>query len=153
MFGGRSVRLARIFGIDITASFTWFAVLFLMIWGLSGYFRDVLSGYSEGAAYVTAVVGALLFFLSLTLHELGHAVVARRNGIEISGIELWFFGGLAKMTRDTQSPGEEFRIAAAGPAVTLLIVVVCSAVGAALADATTFREVAELSATSTTPAA
>jgi Zn-dependent protease len=152
MFGGRSVRLARIFGIDITASFTWFVVLFLMIWGLSGYFTDVLAGYSESVAYITAVVGALLFFVSLTLHELGHAVVAKRNGIEISGIELWFFGGLAKMTRDTDSPGEEFKIAAAGPAVTLLIIVLCAAGAMVGSDAEGFRHAAELSATRTTPA-
>src|SRR3954451_17271480 len=113
-----------------------------MIWGLSGHFREVLRDPSDGLAYGTAVVAAVLFFVSLTLHELGHAVVARRNGIGISGIELWFFGGLAKMTRDTSSPGEEFRISAAGPAVTLLIVIVCSALGAALTGATTFREVA-----------
>ncbi|HSD82177.1 MAG TPA: site-2 protease family protein [Solirubrobacteraceae bacterium] len=152
MFGGGTVRLARVLGIDITASFTWFVVLFLMIWGLSGSFKDALSGYSEGVAYMTAVLGALLFFLSLTLHELGHAIVARRNGIEISGIELWFFGGLAKMTRDTDSPGEEFRIAAAGPAVTLLIVVLCAAAAALASDSSGFRDAAELSATQTTPA-
>ena len=70
-----------------------------------------------------AVVSVALFFLSLTLHELGHAWVARRNGIEIAGIDLWFFGGIAKLNRDSDSPGEEFRVSAAGPAVTLLIVV------------------------------
>src|SRR3954447_26224108 len=152
MFGGGSVRLARVFGIDITASFTWFAVLFLMIWTLSGHFGDVLTRSSGDVAFATAVVAALLFFISLTLHELGHAIVARRNGIQISGIELWFFGGLAKMTRDTNSPGEEFRVSAAGPAVTLLIVIVCSALGAALTGATTFREVAELGNAVTDPA-
>src|SRR4051794_10798105 len=123
-----------------------------MIWGLSGYFRDVLDDASDGLAYGTAVAAAVLFFVSLTLHELGHALVARRNGIGISGIELWFFGGLAKMTRDTNSPGEEFRVSAAGPAVTLLIVIVCSALGAALTGATTFREVAELGNAVTDPA-
>jgi Zn-dependent protease len=151
MFGGGSVRLARVLGIDITASFTWFVVLFLMIWGLSGYFRDVLSSYSNTVAYALAVAGALLFFISLTLHELGHAVVARRNGIEIAGIELWFFGGLAKMTRDTESPGEEFRIAAAGPAVTLLIVVLCAGGAMAFSNGSSFVDAAELSSSSTTP--
>jgi Zn-dependent protease len=152
MFGGGSVRLARVLGIDITASFTWFIVLFLMIWGLSGYFRDVLSSYSQTVAYALAVAGALLFFVSLVLHELGHAIVARRNGIEIAGIELWFFGGLAKMTRDTDSPGEEFRIAAAGPAVTLLIVVLCAAGAFLFSSGSNFVDAAELSASTTTPA-
>jgi len=66
-----------------------------------------------------------LFFVSLVLHELGHALVARREGIEISGIDLWLFGGVAKMARDTTSPGAEFKIAVAGPLVTLVVVAVC----------------------------
>src|SRR5207249_2951748 len=88
---------------------------------------------SDTVAYLTAVASALLFFVSLVLHELGHAVVARRLGIEIAGIDLWFFGGIAKMTRDTQSPGDEFKVAAAGPLVTLGVVAACMAAGAAAA--------------------
>jgi len=115
--GTGSIQLARLFGIRIGASPSWFFVLFIMIYMLSGYFREVLVGHSDTTAYVVAVAGTLLFFLSLIMHELGHALVARRSGIGISGIDLWFFGGLAKLTRDTSSPGEEFRVAAAGPAV------------------------------------
>jgi Zn-dependent protease len=117
--GGGSTQLARVFG----ASPGWFLFLFLMIWWLSDRFADELPGASNTTTYVTAVVGALLFFLSIALHELGHAVVARRNGVEVLGIDLWVFGGLAKLSRDSESPGEEFRIAAAGPAVTLAITV------------------------------
>jgi Zn-dependent protease len=152
VFGGSSIQLARIFGIRIGASISWFFVLFLMIWVLSGYFNDVLDGYSNGVAYLTAVLAAALFFVSLVLHELGHAVVARRNGIVISGIDLWFFGGIAKMTRDTRSPGEEFRVAAAGPAVTLLIIILCAGIGAAASRTTGFFDSASLRDRSTTPA-
>jgi len=106
-------------------------VLFLFIFVLSGSFQDVLGG-SDTQAYAVAVAAAVLFFVSLVLHELGHALVARRLGIEITGIDLWFFGGVAKMSRDTRSPGEEFKVAAAGPAVTLLIVVVCLGLGVIL---------------------
>ena len=73
-----------------------------------------------------AVVSALAFFASILLHELGHAVVAVRNGIPISEITLWLFGGVARMTRDTDSPGTEFQIAVAGPLVTLAIALVCA---------------------------
>jgi Zn-dependent protease len=125
--GGGSTQLARIFGIRIGASPGWFVFLFLMIWWLSERFADELPAASNTTTYLTAVVGALLFFLSIALHELGHAVVARRNGIEVLGIDLWVFGGLAKLSRDSQTPGEEFRIAAAGPAVTLLITVLAAA--------------------------
>ncbi|MDX6732697.1 MAG: hypothetical protein QOC54_2645 [Baekduia sp.] len=125
MFGsGSSVQLARVLGIRIGASPSWFLVLFLMIYSLSGYFDTVLGG-SSTTAYLVAVAGALLFFLSLALHELGHAIVAQRNGIEVLGIDLWLFGGLAKLSRDSESPGEEFRVAVAGPAVTAMIVVLC----------------------------
>jgi Zn-dependent protease len=129
--GGGSMQLARVFGIRIGASPGWFVFLFLMIWWLSDQFAISLPAASGTTTYVTAVAGALLFFLSIALHELGHAVVARRNGIEVLGIDLWVFGGLAKLSRDSQSPGEEFRIAAAGPAVTLMITIL-AALGVAL---------------------
>lgn len=131
--GGSSTQLARVFGIRIGASPGWFLFLFLMIWWLSVQFADALPDATNTTTYVTAVVGALLFFLSIALHELGHAVVARRNGIEVLGIDLWVFGGIAKLSRDSQSPGEEFRVAAAGPAVTLLLTVL-AAVGVSLAS-------------------
>src|SRR3954452_2502468 len=125
MFGsGGSVQLARVLGIRIGANPSWFFVLFLMIYTLSGFFDQVLD-VSNSEAYAVAVAAALLFFLSLALHELGHAIVARRNGIGVIGIDLWLFGGVAKLTRDSESPGEEFRVAAAGPAVTAVIAVLC----------------------------
>jgi Zn-dependent protease len=123
--GAGSIQLARVFGIRIGASPSWFVVLFLMIYYLSGLFDDLLVGYSNTTAYGIAVAGTLLFFLSLVLHELGHAIVARRNGIGVSSIDLWFFGGLAKLTREPATPGQDFRIAAAGPAVTLVICALC----------------------------
>ncbi|MBJ7330816.1 MAG: site-2 protease family protein [Solirubrobacteraceae bacterium] len=123
MGGGSSIQLVRLFGIRIGASFSWFFVLFLLIWLLSSYFADISGDTTTG--FLLAVSAAVLFFVSLTLHELGHALVARREGIDVVGIDLWFFGGVAKMSRDTNSPGEEFRVAGAGPAVTLIITLVC----------------------------
>jgi Zn-dependent protease/CBS domain-containing protein len=150
--GSGSIQLARIFGIRVGASPSWFVVLFVMIYGLSGYFGDVLVGYSDTTAYVVAVTGTVLFFVSLVLHELGHAIVARRAGIGIAGIDLWFFGGLAKLTRDTSSPGEEFRVAAAGPAVTVVIVGLAWGASVLVARAGDFVDSATLTADRTTPA-
>ena len=130
---GGSIQLARLFGIRIGASPSWFIVLFVMVYLLSDYFSDALGG-SEGQAFVVAVLAAGLFFVSIVLHELGHARVAQRNGITINGIDLWFFGGVAKLDRDTESPGEELRISAAGPAVTALVVVVAAAAAIALSS-------------------
>ena len=126
MFGGSSFQLARVFGIRIGVDFSWFLVLFLIIWNLSSYYEDVAPGSN---AFVLAVLSALLFFLSILLHELGHAWVAIRNGIPILGIDLWMFGGVAKLGKDADSAGVEFRVAAAGPAVTLLIALVCFGLG------------------------
>ena len=69
------------------------------------------------------------FFCSLVAHELGHALVGRRLGIQTAGIDLWFFGGIAKMDRDADSAGTEFKVAAAGPLVTAAIVGLCVLIG------------------------
>jgi len=112
-----------LFGIRISVDAGWFLTLFLVILWLSPSFRRTLNS-SDGVAYLTTVLSALLFFASLVVHELGHALVARRNGIEVRNIQLFLFGGLTQMSREAQTPGEEFRIAAAGPAATLLMVIV-----------------------------
>jgi Zn-dependent protease len=131
MFGGSSIQLARIFGIRIGVDVSWFFVLFLIIWSFSGDYSDLFPG-EDGKAFALATITALLFFASILLHELGHAVVAMRNGIPISGIDLWLFGGVAKLERDTDSPGVEFRVAIAGPLVTLAIAVICFGAASAL---------------------
>jgi Zn-dependent protease len=118
-------------GIRIGVDGTWFFMLFLLIFLLSGSFRDALHS-SDDVAYLTTVVTVLLFFGSLIVHELGHAVAARREGIEVERIELFLFGGTTYMSRDAQTPAEEFKIAAAGPLGTLLFVAVCFAIDLAL---------------------
>jgi Zn-dependent protease len=126
--GGGSFQIARVFGIRIGVDPSWFVILFVIVWSLSGYYGDIFPGEAT-KAYALAVVSGVLFFLSILLHELGHAVVAMRNGIGIIGIDLWMLGGVAKLERDTDSAGVEFRVAAAGPAVTLLIAAVCFGIG------------------------
>ena len=149
--GAGSIQLARLFGIRIGASPSWFVVLFLMIYWLSGMFDDNLVGYSNTTAYAVAVAGTLLFFVSLVLHELGHALVARRNGVGVSSIDLWFFGGLARLTREPDSAGEEFRIAGAGPAVTFVILVACAVAGLLVAGGNDFGDMVTLGRDATTP--
>jgi Zn-dependent protease len=124
VLGGNSIQLGRIFGIRIGVDISWFFVLFLFIWSLSGWYQDLFPG-DDTKAFTLAVISSLLFFLSILLHELGHAAVAIRNGIPILGIDLWMFGGVAKLGRDTDSPGVEFRVAVTGPLVTLAIWAVC----------------------------
>jgi Zn-dependent protease len=128
-----SIQLARIFGIRVGVSVSWFFVLFFLIFFLSQYFHEVLGG-SSSTAYLVAVGGALGYFASLILHELGHALVSRRLGIPILGIDLWFFGGMAKPAREPETPREEFMVSAAGPAVTFLVCVLCSLAAYAVAS-------------------
>lgn len=126
-----SIPLARVFGVQLGVDPSWFVVLFLTIWWLSTGYDEALSG-GNTEAFVLATLSALFFFGSVLLHELGHAVVAMRNGVPIIGIDLWLFGGVAKMQREPPSAGAEFKIAIAGPVVTAVIALACFAVGSLL---------------------
>lgn len=117
----RTVPLATIFGIRIGVNPSWFFALLLMIVLIGGRFDVVLPDSSPAAAYALAVGAALLFFVSLIAHELGHALAARRFGIQTQGIELWLLGGVARLSRDSRRPREEFVVAGAGPLVTLVL--------------------------------
>src|ERR671931_1727111 len=138
MLSGRSIPLVRVFGIRVGVDPSWFLALFLFIWWLTGYYQDAIPGGNDTGAFLLATASALLFFGSILLHELGHAWVAVRNRIEIAGIDLWLFGGIARMSRDTTSPGVEFRVAAAGPLVTAVIAAVCAGIGALAGGASDF---------------
>jgi Zn-dependent protease len=133
-------KLARIFGIRVGAGLSWFVVLFVFIFTVTPYFQEVLGG-SRTRAYLVAVASVLSFFASLVAHELGHALVARRNGLTVAGIDLWAFGGITRSS-ETKDPGMEFRVAAAGPLVTLAVIVVCTVAGGLLAAGGNFFDVA-----------
>ena len=127
-----TLPIARVGGVDIRAHWSLLVVVALLVWSLTdGVFPETNPGLSDGSYLAMALVAAFLFLLSILLHELGHAVQAGREGVPVGGITLWVFGGIAEMPGDMPSPGAEFRIAAAGPAVSLVLGVVC--VGVALA--------------------
>ena len=128
-----AIKLFTFRGIRVGVDYSWFLVLFLVILSLSGFYEGILGAEEDSIGpYALAVVSALAFFGSILLHEMGHAVVALREGIGITDITLWLFGGVARMSRDTDSPGAEFRVAVAGPVVTLLIAAGCLAAGFAV---------------------
>jgi len=136
------LRLARILGIRVGVNASWFVILFLFIFWFQGQFTDILHDQSLG--FVTAVLTALGFFGSILLHELGHALAARREGIEVTGIDLFLFGGVMKMSQDTQTPGQEFRVSAAGPLVTLLLAGLLALLGMAVMGPSEFFDGATL---------
>lgn len=144
MFGGsQSLPLFRVAGVNVTAGWSWLLALGYVVFLLSGSFNKALGPGNDVEAFAYAVALAFLFFGSIVLHELGHAVVARRNGIGILGIELWLLGGLAKMDRDPATPGSEFRVAAAGPAVTAVVAAACLG-GAAFAGSNQFGHLLQM---------
>jgi Zn-dependent protease len=136
----RNFQLARIFGIRIGVGISWFVILALFIALLTPYFHEALGG-SRSTAYLVTVVIVLSFFASLIMHELGHALVARRNGVPVVGIELWALGGITR-TGPMPRPGVELRVAAAGPLVTLAVALVGTALGALAASSHHFFAVA-----------
>jgi Zn-dependent protease len=117
-----SITLGRIAGIRIGIHWSWLVVFGLITWSwATAVFPDQNPGLGDGTYVAMAVAAALLFFASLLLHELGHAFQARREGMEIDGITLWLFGGVAQFRGMFPSAGAEFRIAIAGPLVSLLL--------------------------------
>ncbi|HLH66358.1 MAG TPA: site-2 protease family protein [Solirubrobacteraceae bacterium] len=129
-----SIRLFDVLGIRVGVDPSWFLILFLMIFLLSGPFRATLHS-SDGVAYLTTVISVLLLFGSLIVHELGHALVARRQGIDVRQIDLFMFGGLTRMSRDAATPAEDFKIGIAGPAATLAVILACVGVDLAIVGA------------------
>jgi Zn-dependent protease/predicted transcriptional regulator len=117
-----SFSIGRIAGIRIGVNWSWLIAFALIVWTLAtGIFPSENPGLEDGTYVAMAIVAAVLFFLSLLLHELGHAFEARREGMEIEGVTLWLFGGVAKFKGMFPSAGAEFRIAVAGPLVSLVL--------------------------------
>ncbi len=130
---GRSIRVACIAGIPVGISPLWLLIVALMTWSLgSGYYPGEVPGITPVAAYGLGLLSVLLLFASILAHEFGHAIVARRRGVEIEGIDLWLLGGVAKMSGRPHTAGDELRFALAGPAVTAVISLVFGAVALAL---------------------
>jgi Zn-dependent protease len=149
MLGGGTFTLFRIRGIRICVDWSWFLVLFFVILYMANFYERLLgeSG-SASTPFLLALLSAVAFFGSIVLHELGHAVAAIRNGIGISSIQLWIFGGMARMDREADSPGTELKVALAGPLVTLAIVVVLTLGGIVAVGAEEFRDAAVLESSS-----
>jgi Zn-dependent protease len=115
-----TVSIGRIAGVRIGLNWSWLAVFILIVWSLGrSYFPSQYPFLTGTTYFFMAVAAAILFFGSLLLHELGHAIQARRDGMQIDGITLWLFGGVARFKGMFPSAGAEFRIAIAGPLVTL----------------------------------
>jgi len=124
-----SFRVARIRGIAIEIHPSWLFILGVLSFSLSdGVFPDQYPGWSTATYWAVGVTSALLLFVAVLVHELAHAVVAQRRGLEVPKITLFIFGGVSHIARQPRSAGEEFAIAVAGPLTSLAIAVLAGAV-------------------------
>jgi Zn-dependent protease len=118
-------KLFRLFGFDVHVDPSWIIIAVLVVWSLAATFFPAEYPDLSAAAYLwMAVVAAVLFFLSIIVHEFCHALVAKRYGLPMRGITLWMFGGVAEMTDEPPSPKAEFLMAGAGPLASLGIALV-----------------------------
>src|SRR4029077_8128365 len=119
-----AVRIGRIQGIEIRLDWSWFIIFALLAWNLSAFvFRPF--AFNTGTAWALGIAGALLLFVSVLVHEISHSLVARRYGIQVSGITLFLFGGVAQIKSEPQAPRAEFLIAGIGPVTSVLIGLIC----------------------------
>ncbi len=119
---GRSYRIGKIAGIPVGVSPLWLVIVVLFTWVLgASYFPEQVHGISPAASYGLGLASVLLLFASILAHEFGHALVARRRGIEVEEIDLWLLGGVSRMRGEAHAPGDELRYAIAGPAVTAVL--------------------------------
>lgn len=119
---GRGIGLPRLFGIEVRIDYSWFIVFGLVLWTLAaGYFPQTFPGQEKLVYWVMGLVSAVLLFGSVLAHELSHAVVAQREGLQVPRVTLFIFGGIAHLGRDPASPGAEFRIAVIGPVTSFVL--------------------------------
>jgi Zn-dependent protease/predicted transcriptional regulator len=117
-----SLRIGRLFGIPIFVHASWLIIFGLVTWSLAtGYFPARYPDISEQGAWLRSLAASLLFFASILLHELGHSLMAMRHGIEIRSITLFIFGGVARLAHDPENGRSEFKIAMAGPLVSVAL--------------------------------
>jgi Zn-dependent protease/CBS domain-containing protein len=116
------LQIARVIGIPIYLHFSWLVIFGLIVWTLStGYFPAQYPDLPASSYWAKGLVASLLFFVSILLHELGHAVAALRQGLRTRSITLFIFGGVAQLEKDPRDGRAEFWMAAAGPFVSLTL--------------------------------
>ena len=117
-----SIRLGRLFGIEVGFNWSLIFIFALVTWTLATNILPITApGYGAVLYWVIAAVGAVLFYASLLAHELSHAIVARRNGVKVAGITLWLFGGVSRLEGEPKSARAEALIAAVGPLTSFVV--------------------------------
>ena len=119
---GRNFTIVRLGGIAIEASPSWLLVLALISWTLAdGAFPDLYEGWSTQTYWIIGILSAVMLFVTVLLHEMAHAVVAIRRGIDVPRITLFIFGGVSQLAEEPKTARDEFFIAVAGPITSIVI--------------------------------
>jgi len=117
-----SIRLGKIMGIPVRIHYTLWLVFVLIAWSLAyGYMPHQYPGLSPVTYWTIGIASAIVLFASVLIHELSHSYIAKKNGLPIARITLFFFGGVSEMTEEPQDAGLEVRMAAAGPLMSFMI--------------------------------
>ena len=128
-----------LFGIPICVNTSWFFIVAFVAWSLSdGYFPSTYPGLGVGVYRAMGAAAALLLFVCVLLHELGHSLVAKLHGIPVRRVTLFIFGGVAEIGSDPARPSVELKVALAGPLVSALIAGICFLAASAVPVATPF---------------
>jgi Zn-dependent protease/predicted transcriptional regulator len=135
-YARRGLQLARLGDIEIVADFSLLFIIALITINLGAGLLPVWHPeWSSAVRWAVALGSALLFIMSITAHELAHAIVARAFGLPVHRIVLFLFGGMAQLKREPANARSEFWMAAVGPVVSLLIGMLCIVAGAKLTPA------------------
>jgi Zn-dependent protease/predicted transcriptional regulator len=119
-FGG--FTLMRIRGIEIIIDYSWFIIFFLVVYTMAeSYFPQTHQNYSGSQYWIMGSVAAVLFFISILIHEIAHSFVAMKHGIKVTSIRLLIFGGLAQVASEPKTGRHEFLIALSGPATSMAL--------------------------------
>src|SRR6267143_732290 len=117
-----SLNIGRIIGIPVRIHYTLWFVLLLIAWSLAeGYMPQHYPGLGVTTYWAIGIVSAIILFVSVFLHELSHSYIAKKNGLPIARITLFFFGGVSELSEEPKDPALEVRMAAAGPLTSFLI--------------------------------
>lgn len=123
---GKKFRIFTLLGFEVNIDASWLIIAVLIVWSLAvGYFPYQTPGLSRAVYWWMAVAGAVGLFASIIVHEFSHSLVARREGIPMKGITLFIFGGVAEMDAEPPTAGAEFRMAIAGPVMSVLVGILC----------------------------
>lgn len=118
----KPIGLFKIPGVQVDIDYSWIAIFLLVLWSLSlGYFLETYPGHQPLMYWIVGLVATLLFFTSVLIHELSHAVIGNRLGEKIDRITLFIFGGMAHLSGEPKNPSDELKIAAVGPLSSLLL--------------------------------